>query len=68
MNYISKVFRPRVNLTRIDGNEIAEVIPPTNFKNLIMNQNQATQVFTRSQGTADVDLNNIGDAPTGVRS
>ena len=53
---------------RIDSDEIAEVIPPTNFKNLIMEQNEATQAFTRSQGTSDVDLNNIGDPPTGVRS
>ena len=33
-----------------------------------MEQNKATQVFTRSQGTADIDLNNIGDPPTRVRS
>ena len=53
---------------RIDSNEIAEVIPPTNFEILIMEQNRTTQVFTRSQETADIDLNNIGDLPTGVRS
>ena len=68
MNYISKVFSTIVNLTRIDGNEIAEVIPPTNFENPIMDQNKTTQAFTRSQETADIDLNNIGDPPTGVRS
>ena len=68
MNYISKVFSPRVNLTRIDSEEIAEVIPPTNFKNLIMEQNEANHTFTRPQGTADVDLNNIDDPPSGVRN
>ena len=33
-----------------------------------MEQNKATQAFTRSQGAADVDLNNIGDSLTEVRS
>ena len=51
MSYISKVFRPRVNLTRIDSDEIAEVIPPTNFENLIMKQNKVTEAFIRSQQT-----------------
>ena len=68
MNYISKVFSPRVNHTRIDSNKIAEVIPPTNFENLIMEQNEATQAFIRSHGASDVDLNNISDPPTGVTS
>ena len=61
MNYISKVFSPRVNLTRIDSNKIAEIVPPANFEKLIMEQNKTTQVFTRSQGTADIDLNIIHD-------
>ena len=64
MNYISKVFSPRVNLTRINSEEITGVIPSTNFKISIMEQNEANQAFTRSQGTADIDLNNIGDPPT----
>ena len=68
MNYISKGFSPRVNLTRIDSDKIAEIIPPTNFENSIMEQNGTTQAFTRSQGTADIDLNNVGDPPTRVRS
>ena len=66
MYYISNVFSPRVNLSRIDSDEIAEVISPTNFENLIMEQDKAKQAFTRSQGTSDIDLNNIGDPPTGV--
>ena len=68
MNYISKVFSPRVNLTRIDSEEITEVIPPTNFETSIMEQNEANQTFTRSQGATDVNLNKFGDPPTGVRS
>ena len=53
---------------RIDSDETAEVIPPTNFESLIMEQNEATQRFTRLHGTSDIDLNSIGDPPTGVRS
>ena len=68
MKYISIVSSPRVNLTRINSEEIAEIIPPTDFKNLIMEQNQANQAFTRSQGSTDVDLNNNGDPPMGIRS
>ena len=68
MNYISKVFSPRVNLTRLDSNEITKIILPTNFENLIMDQNEASQAFTRLQGITDIDLNNVGDPPTGVRS
>ena len=66
MNYISKVFSPRVNLTRLDNNEITEIVPPTNFKNSIMEQNKTTQAFTRSQGTADIDIGrptNRGNEP-----
>ena len=68
MNYISKVFSPRVNLIRIESEEISKVIPHTNFENLIMEQNEANQAFTRSQGTTVVDLNNVGDPPSGVRN
>ena len=68
MSYISKVFSPKVNHTRINSEKIAKVIPPTNFENSIMEQNAANQVVTRSQGPSDVDLNNIGDPPSRVRS
>ena len=69
MNYISKVFSPRVNLTRLDSNEITKIVPPTNHQqNLITEQNKTTQAFRRSQVTTDIDLNNIGNPPIGVRS
>ena len=68
MNYISKVFSLRVNLTIIDSEEITKVIPPMKFENLIMEQNMVNQTVTRSQGPSDIDLNNIGDPPSGVRS
>ena len=43
MNFISKVFSPRVNLTRIDDEEVAETIPPIDkFKNLNMDQDENT--------------------------
>ena len=67
MNYISKVFSPRVNVTRLDEEDITETIPPTNFKNSSMEQTELNQAFTRSQGYTGVDLNNIEDPPTGVR-
>ena len=39
MNYISNVFSPRVNLTRLGDKEIAEVLPPMeNFKHKIRNK------------------------------
>ena len=38
MNYISKVFCPRANLTRLNEEDIAETIPPMNFENLSMEQ------------------------------
>ena len=69
MNYISKVFSPKINLTRIGDKEIAEVLPATeNFKTQNMDQGENTQAFTRSQGSSGVDLNNLADAPTGVRT
>ena len=68
MNYISKVFSPRVNLTRIDEEEIADTIPPTNFENSNMDQSELNQAFTRSQGSTGVDLNNVGDPPSGIRN
>ena len=55
MNYISKVFSPRVNLTRVDSEEITKLIPPTNFKNLIMEQNTVNQAVNQA-------------LPSGVRS
>ena len=36
-------------------------------KNLSMDQTELNQAFTRSQGSTEVDLNNIGCPPTGVR-
>ena len=46
----------------------AEVILPTNFKNLNMDQKDLNQAFTSLQGSTGVDLNNIGDPLTGVRN
>ena len=33
-----------------------------------MEQNTVNQAVTRSQGPSDIDLNNIGDPPSGVRN
>ena len=68
MNYISKVFSPRVNITQLDEEEVADTIPPTNFENSTMEQGDSNQAFTRSQGSTGMDLNNIGDPSTGVRN
>ena len=53
------MFSPRVNLTRIDEESIADIVPPMEFENLNMENNEANQAFTRSQGSTGVDLNNV---------
>ena len=68
MNYISKVFSPRVNITRLDKEEVVDTIPLTNFENSTMEHSEQNQAFIRSQGSTGVDLNNIGDPPSGVRN
>ena len=47
MNYIPKVFSPRVNLTRIDDKDITDTIPPINFTNLNMDHGKHNQVLTK---------------------
>ena len=55
------MFSPRVNLTRINEESIADIIPPTEVENSNMHHSEANQAFTRSHGSTVVDLNNVQD-------
>ena len=63
MNIITNMLSTRINMTRIKNGEVPEVVPPMQpFETQSAEQgNENLQVFTKSQATSGVDLNNPED-------